>query len=294
MITFKRFISESGGATSKWGTERANKSDITAALKFVADTTGLPVDSLRSNLLGSTELTLLGKKSDSGDIDIAFEIDKTDLDGIHSLMMDAVNSEGVYNPGTKVASYAVPVNNKKVQVDFMFVNSADWAKFIYHSSQNDGSEYPGAVRNIIMFTALAHTQEKGKDFVIRDKDGNSFARASKSITMDSGMKRLFKMAKVGPSGKINKTLNTVTPDELEAGLKAQGHKVEFSKEVDLTNDPAVIVKYIFGKNAKVEDVKTAEGVIALIKKLPNAREILKACVSELTRLKLPVPPELTE
>ena len=293
MITFKEFLAEGGNATAKYKTARASAADIKAALQFVSKVIGVPVETLRNDLLGSTELTLLGKKKDSGDIDIAFSLEDSDVDTIHAKMLKAVNGEGTFNPGTKIGSYAVPVNGKKVQVDLMFVKNKDWAKFIYHSSQGDTSAYPGAVRNILLFTALAHTQEKGKDFVLRDETGNPYARASKSITLDSGMKRLFKMAKYNEkTGKYNMTMNTVSPEELEDHLKKMGHNIKFSKELEHTDDPKQIVQFIFGKNAKVEDAKTAEGVIKLIKKLPNAAEIIAAGKRELERLKLPIPAEL--
>jgi hypothetical protein len=293
MITFKQFLAEGGGATSKYGTDRATTADVKAALEFVSKATGVSVETLKADLLGSTALTLLGKKKDSGDIDIAFSLEDSDVKDIDAKMLKATNGEGGYNAGTKVGSYAVPVNGKKVQVDLMFVNDKDWARFMYHSAQGAGSKYPGAVRNIIMFTALAHKQEKDKDFVLRDENGKPYARASKSITMDSGMKRLFKAAKFNEkTGKLNKSVDTVTPEELEAILKKMGKSIKFSKELEATNDPNEIVKYIFGKGAKPADVMTAEGVIALVKKLPNAAEVIKASKSELERLKLPVPEEL--
>lgn len=293
MISFRQFLIEGGGATSKYNTERANQADVKTALTFVSKTLGIPFDTLQSDLLGSTALTLMGKKKDSGDIDIAFSLEDSDVNEINEKMLKAVNGEGAYNAGTKVGSYAVPVNGKKVQVDLMFVNNKDWARFMYHSSQGNGSKYSGAVRNILMFTALAHTQEKGKDFVLRDENGKPYARASKSITMDSGMKRLFKMSKFNEkTGKFNKSIDSVTPDELEAQLKKLGKNVQFSKELEHTNDPKEIVQYIFGKNAKPEDVKTAEGVIALIKKMPNADEVIRASRKELERLKMEIPTEL--
>lgn len=293
MLTFKQFLTEGGVATAKFNTERATQSDIKAALEFVSTTLDTPVKTLENDLLGSTSLTLLGKKKDSGDIDIAFSLDGTDVSVINEKMLKAVNGEGVYNAGTKVGSYAVPVNGKKVQVDLMFVSNKDWAKFIYHSSHGTGSKYPGAVRNVLMLTALSRTQEKGKDFVLRDEDGKPYARASKSITLDSGMKRMFKISKFNEkTGRFNKTIDTVSPDELETRLKKLGKDVKFSKDLEHTNDPKEVVQYIFGKNAKPEDAKTAEGVIALIKKLPNANEIIRASKKELSRLKMEIPTEL--
>ena len=293
MMSFKQFLIEGGKATAKFNTDRANSSDIEKALEFVHQSTNIPLNILKSNLLGSTRLTYAGKKPDSGDIDIAIPFSEYPIEGVNDKMLKAVSGEGTYNAGTKVGSYAVPVNGKKVQVDLMFVSNADWATWMYSSFQGEKSKYPGVVRNIILFAALAHTQEKDKDFVIRDDEGKPVIRASKSITMDSGMKRLFKMAKFNEkTGKYNKTISTVTPEEIENHLKKIGKNIKFSKDLEHTNNPDDIAKFIFGKGVKAKDLDTAEQVIAQIKKLPNAREIIAASKSELTRIGLEVPKEL--
>lgn len=293
MISFKQFLIEGGNALAKYGVQRAMKSDIEAALKFVAGTTDIPIEQLKGNLLGSTKLTYTGKRKDSGDIDIAVVASDFAPEEVNSDMLKATNSEGGYNSGTKVGSYAVPVNGKKVQVDLMFVGDGKWANWIYSSSHGDKSKYPGSVRNIILFTALAHTQEKGKDFVIRDKDGKSVVRASKSITMDAGMKRMFKMAKFNDkTGTYNKTVASVSADEIEEHLKKIGKNIKFSKDLEKTSNPDDVARFIFGPRVKASDLDTAEEVIKQVKKLPNAREILSASKSELTRLGMEVPKEL--
>jgi hypothetical protein len=293
MITFKQFLIEGGNATAKWNTERANQADIKAALEFVSKTLGVPYNTLKNDLLGSTALTLLGKKKDSGDIDIAFSIKDANAESIDEKMRAATNGEGGYNKGTRVGSYAVPVNGKKVQVDLMFVDDKDWAKFMYHSSLGNGSKYPGAVRNILMFTALTKRQVPGEDFVLRDNDGNVLARASRSIKMDTGMERLFKVEKT-KAGDYSKTLEKVGPEDVKTFLKELGKEVKFKGDPDITSDPATVVQFIFGKGTKPEDVKTAEQVIALIKKQKDAAEILKAGKAELERLKMVVPEEMNQ
>ena len=293
MQSFKQFLLESGNATASYHTERANASDIKAALSFVSDALDIDLKTIQSDLLGSTELTLLGKKKDSGDIDIAMSSSENDPAEINRKMLAAVNGEGGYNAGTKVGSYAVPVNGKKVQVDLMFVPNKKWAKFSYHSALGRGSKYPGAVRNIILLTALAHTQEPGKDFALRDEDGKVIARASKSVKLDSGMERLFKAAKKNAkTGKFNKTIETVDPKQLEQILKDLGKDIKFSHDKEHTDNPDHVAEFIFGSKVKAADIMTAEDVISQIKKLKNASTILAAAKSELTRLKLEIPQEL--
>ncbi len=66
MISFKQFLVEGGNATKQFNTERANANDIKQALIFVTKALKINID--RDDLLGSTQLTLLGKKQDSGDL----------------------------------------------------------------------------------------------------------------------------------------------------------------------------------------------------------------------------------
>lgn len=293
MISFKQFLLESGKATAAYNTARANANDIRAALKFVSQVLDIPYKDLQDDLLGSTSITLSGQKEDSGDIDIAFSMEQSDIESTNKKMLDAVNGEGKYNAGTRVGSYAVPVNGKKVQVDLMFVRNKDWAKFSYHSSQGIDSKYPGAVRNIILATALAHTQEPGKDFVVRDVDGKVIARASKSIKLDTGMQRLFKMAKFNTkTGKYSSTLEKVNPEDLEKFLKDMGKYINFSHAEETTDNPDDVAEFIFGKGVGARDIMTAENVIKHIKKLKNSTEILSASREQLEKNKLPVPSEL--
>lgn len=294
MITFKQFLLEGGGATSKYGTSRATAADIKAALAFVESTLDLEPGTLKDNLLGSTEVTLLGYKTDSGDIDIALPIAEYNQEEVLAKMIKAVGGEGEFNPGTEVGSYAVPTRDgKKVQVDLMFVSDKKWAKFMYHSSAGYKSKYPGVVRNIILATALARVQEPGKDFVLK-RGEQTIARASRSIVPAVGMKRLFKIATAGRDGAYGKNLKTVTPDTLDAFLKAAGEEIPYSRDVDHTADPDEVAQFIFGPGVSAADLLTAEDVIKQIKRMPNATEILSACVKDLDKAKLPVPSELTE
>ena len=294
IITFKQFLTEGGHATSKHATQRADAADIAQALLFTSRALKIPKDTLRNDLIGSANLTLLGKKKDSSDIDIALSIKDHAPADTNSLMLKAAGGKGGYNPGSKVGSYAVPVGGgKRVQVDLMFVSDKNWAKWVYHSSEGDASKYPGAVRNIILFTALAHTQERDKDFVIRDDDGKPVIRASRSVKMDLGMERLFKMANFNSkTGKYSKGLGKADPKEIEAHLREIGKHIKFSHDPEITNNPDHVASFVFGAGVKAKDLMTAEDVIKQVHQMANAREVVQACRSELKRLKLPIPAEL--
>jgi hypothetical protein len=292
VLTFKQFLSE---AAKPSNTVRATPADATKALLIASKALGIDYDELKNDVIGSSRLTLAGKKKDSGDIDIAIPLDGSDPKDIHKKMVDAVGN-GHYNSGTKVGTYAIEVGGKLVKLDLMLVANKDFAKWMYHSAEGAESKYPGAVRNIILFTALAHTQEPGKDFVIRGEDGKAVVRASKSVKMDQGMERLFKMAKYNPeTGKYAKSLSKVDPKAIEAHLREIGEKIPFSHDPEITDNPDHIVQFVFGKNVKAKDLMTAEAVIKQIHAIKNLnvqRAIIKACKSELARNKLPIPSEL--
>ena len=110
--------------------------------------------------LGST-----GKKSKeqtSGDIDIALELPWEDkdkvLDFIKKEFSDSkegniVSSLHVFNIGYK---YDEDGEEKYVQVDFMFVENIEFAKFCYHSPSfiNNESHFKGAWRTQLMMSVI--------------------------------------------------------------------------------------------------------------------------------------------
>lgn len=289
MITFKNFLLEGGNATAKYGTSRANKKDIEDILRKVG--ISLKLD-LTERLLGSTNLTLAGKKKDSGDIDIAITSDdNVNMEEAHEKMMELANNEGSLNKGTNVGSYAIPINDKKVQVDLMFVNSGDWARFIYHSAEGDKSAYPGVVRNFLLMAAVRYTLEPGKDVIVK-KDDQVVARASRALKLDTGLERLFKMANQ-KNGKFGKGMNKVEPVQLQKQIdQLAGKPVKFSHDAEIINDPNEVAQFLFGKGVTAKDLMTAEDVIKHIKKLPNADEVIAAVKKDLEKSSLPIPKEL--
>ena len=295
-LTFKRFlIKEGGNATSEWETERAFPEDVKKAVELAAEAIGISAEDLSKNLLGTSRLTYHGKKSSSGDIDIA--IDAKNLKKYDEAMMKLVKGQGVYNTGTKVGSYAVDLGKKKVQVDFMYVPSTDLAKFTYYSTEGINSKYPGAVRNIMLMTLATFILEDGKDFVIKDSD-NVIARASRSLKLDVGLERLFKVAKKRKDGKGRvKFPEKVSPDELEAELKdIDSSKIgKFEKSADIINNPNKIAKFFFGENVKANDILTAENVAKLINEKFDGEklvEIKKEISKQLKDAGFEVPKEL--
>lgn len=290
MITFKQFLVEGGAATKDFQTERANQADIKAALNFTSKATGIPLEMLQDNLLGSTPHTLTGKKKDSSDIDIALGVNEHDADEIVAKMLQAVKDEGAYNAGTKVGSFAVPVNGKKVQVDLMFVKNTDWAKFGFHASPD--SKHKGIVRNFLLINLMKRLFVKGKDFVLHDDEGNEIARVRRGFKMDGGLERLYRLAPMRKDGKGRTAMKSVKPEELEAELERMGKNIEFDKDSSPILDPDKAAEFMFGKGVKAADIMSAEQVIALIKKRPDHAEIFKDAVVDITNAKQPVPDEI--
>lgn len=291
MITFKQYlqsnrIDEGGKATAKYGTVRATKSDIEAALLFVSKATGISLATLKDNLLGSGSQTLAGTKKDSGDIDIAIHDDKN-----RSSIEDAMKSAVGISPrktGGNVLSYAVPVGDeRRVQVDLMFVPSLDWAKFSYHSEP--GSRFKGAIRNLLIYALVLNSQEKDKDVRVKSDDGHDMVRASRSFQLDTGLKRVFKVAPMRKDGKGRvKTAVDATPAEVAATLKSLGRSDKFSKDEDTIRDPDKFAKMLLGAGASAKDLKTsAEELIKTIKKKrPDAAKVFKDALSDIDRQKL--------
>ena len=292
MITFKEFliktnrVDEGGKATAEHGTVRATKADIESALSFVSKVTGLALPRLKMWMLGSGSQTLAGTKKDSGDIDIAL-LDNEKRPTIEAAMEKAVGIPP-RKTGGNVLSYAVPVGkNRRVQVDLMFVPDINWAKFSYHSEP--GSKFKGAIRNLLIYALVLNSAEKDKDLRIKDEEGNDIVRASRSFQLDTGLKRIFKVAPMRKDGKGRvKTSVKATPDEVEATIKALGRSDKFSKEEDTVRDPDTFAKMLLGPGASAKDLKTsAENLISTIKKKrPDAAQVFKDALADIDRQKL--------
>lgn len=292
-LTFKQFLMEGGAATAAFNTERATKADIEAALKFVEKHTGVPYEELIDNLLGSTGHTLSGKKKDSGDIDIAFEETKHSRAELVAKMKQATGMDKVNQIGTGTFSFAVPaVGKKKVQVDFMFVPSKEWAKFGFHSAAD--SAYKGAVRNMLIHSVMKHTYEPGKDISVKDEAGTEVVRVRRVYGNAEGLYRTFKVAPMRKDGKGRVALRKGTPEEVDQILKSLGKSAKFSRDDDPILDPDEAAEFLFGKGTKAKDLMSAEQVIKAIFKRKDHAAIFKDVVASLEKEGLEVPTEIQQ
>lgn len=294
--TFKMFLCEGGKATEQWGTERATANDIRDAITFVSKTLDIPEDELEDCLLGSTHVTLKGKKDTSGDIDLAIEATAKDIDTYRKKMFKATHGQEYWNNANRIASYAVPTKTNRVQVDLMFVNNKTWSKFAYHSSEGDKSVYSGTVRNLLMVSVAQTRLEKDKDFVLKDDDDNLIARASRSFKLDTGLERLFKLAPMRKDGKgRTKSAAKVSPEQLMKEIEKIAPGTKFEPKADPIKDPAKVTEMLFGKGVEPKDVMTAEQVLKLVKsnRFTDAerKQIFDQCKKHFENVDEKVPPE---
>jgi hypothetical protein len=179
-----------------------------------------------------------------------------------------------------------------VQVDFMFVPSAHWAKFGFHSSAD--SKHKGVTRAFLLMNTMKQIYQPGQDLQVKDEAGNEIIRVRRSFKPDAGLERLFNLAPMRKDGKGRTALKKVKPEEIEAELKRLGHKGTFSKDADPIRDPKAAAEFMFGKGTKPEDLLSAEGVIKHIFKRKDHAQIFKNAIEDLQKTGLPIPDEIAK
>lgn len=287
-------LKEGGAATSDAGTVRIRRSDIPATIKYASELSGIPVKDLHK--LGST-----GKTPDSGDIDLGVDVHKYDAERVHARMIDKLGPKGgVFNKGTKVGSYAVPIKGDPerglVQVDFMYTPNTDWAKFAYYS-EGEGSKYKGAVRTILLMAVAAGLQEPGTDHFEFDPDsGDITVRAGRTLDLNAGLRRIFQHRPRNKKGDAYlKTMKTIPMED----FRKMFPDVPVKDGIITIEDPEKVVKMLFGRSVTSNDVRTAEQVLELIRKKFDAakqEEIFTKAKERASRLvgKMRLPPELMD
>ena len=130
-------------------TKAINQDQIEPTLEWLEGLTDLP---LVDNQIGST-----GQKPTSGDIDVAVDSTKIEKEQLANVLANAVIEQGqdaktwVKKTGESVHFRSPIMGNPKngfVQVDFMFFEQPDFARFLFR--QNADTVYRGATRNILI------------------------------------------------------------------------------------------------------------------------------------------------
>lgn len=130
-------------------TQRINQTDIPSTIQWLENLTG--IDFPRDRWLGST-----GKKPDSGDIDLAIDVNDVSKDKLAEELTAWIEGYGekpqhwIRKKGELHLRTPIGGDPKKgyVQVDFMFFPDVNWGKFYYNGSED--SEYKGFHRNVLL------------------------------------------------------------------------------------------------------------------------------------------------
>jgi len=255
-------LNEGGKALS---TPRISKADIPSTIKHISKISGIPVKDLEA--LGS-----VGKTETSGDIDLAVNLNKYDPATIHKKMVEVLGDDyATYNGGTKIGSYAVPVRGKeggkRVQTDLMYGDNVEWLKFAYYSA-GDESKYKGVIRTILIMGVAAAINEKGMDHFEFDGE-DLIIRAGRTVDLTKGLRRIFQHRPKKKKGDgYVKTMKSIPIDK----FKEMFPEVEIKGDSIIIDDPDMVVQALFGKDTKASDVRTAEQVLALIKRKFNKKQ----------------------
>jgi hypothetical protein len=128
---------------------------------------------LKNNTLGS-----VGKRTFSGDIDIALQIDPEDIPAFVEKLKSIPGVDEVAK--SSVIMTKVPIQNYDdtkqaegktrtgfVQVDFM-PGDPGWLKTFYHAPRETESKYKGVLRNILVSSICGHYERKDSEETIED------------------------------------------------------------------------------------------------------------------------------
>jgi hypothetical protein len=211
-------------------------------------------------------------------VDIAIDATKHD----RARVTLAVSQATGYEPrkvGADVESFAVDVGGKKVQVDLVFTESPEWARWMFHAAPS--SAHKGKVRNALLRAVAADALTKHRDVVADDEAGNPVVRVRRSLKNDEGLVRMHRVAKARKDGQGRvKQLTDATEDEIKAALKELGQSARFTMDRDQVLDPDRVAKELFGAGVKADDLLSAEQVAELIGRMEpeRARRIVNRAI----------------
>lgn len=244
-------------------------------------------------LLGST-----GKKEESGDIDIGIDInslkDKNVLENLVKLnelcarngYVSCINS--ITYRMLHIAYPQVGEKDKKVQIDVLFTENPDFTKFYMSSPAENESRYKGAHRNALL-NAILYVET----FKLLEKDGNGDVVRWKQLECnDEGLCYVTKtlLDENGERLYYKDTAELLEPAYAKTSMKMLVSAI-----------PEYIVKFIVGKEFKLNDVDTFEKLFSIVsnddkfKYKEKKVDILKKCAKDLklAEKRLEFPEELS-
>jgi len=239
---------------SKKEVRRIKRSEIAATLKHVAQALNIPTKDLHK--IGAT-----GKFKTSGDIDVAVDTTKYEQSGLDSKLTAKFSS--IPNDKSNESSYAIPIKGDEekgfVKVDFTYTPNTDWAKFAYHS-EGEGSRYKGAVRAVLLMGVASILNKQGLDHVEYNGD-DLVISAGRSLEMGTGLNRIFKhRSGTDSTGKgFDRSVPIKQFKKMFPDIEIKGGQI-------IVDDPAKVVKVLFGSGVTPDSVRTGEQVLNLIKR----------------------------
>lgn len=287
--TFKKLL-EGGNATQDQGTVRASKSDVQMVIDKISQILDLPSDQVSDHLVGSAPLVLSGSQDDCGDID--YIVVGQDQESLINKFTEGFGTSSK-KIGNSIYAFAVPINDKRIQVDIMFVVSYDWGKFTYFADPE--SKYKSGVRNEFIHAILKNTLESGKDLHIKSPEGDLIAKVSRNLNLSSGSKRVFKKADERQDGEgFVKELKHVTPNEIKTLLADHNIDKSFSEDPEHITDPDEFAEKLFGKGVTAQMMSSTEKIIELIRtKLPKkAQRIFDDAKTGILKRNFEIPTEI--
>ena len=208
------------------------------------------------SVLGST-----GKKGEdaySGDIDIALTLSIDREDELKEYLEKIFPGiETRFMPGLKILSVGFKYidfnnNEKIVQVDFMFVNNLDYAKFMYHSPNfiKNESNFKGLFRTNLLGIIASRCPINEKylptEYFTNEYDGKYKGEIKSfwkySLSYDDGLRIIHKSF----VGKNNKLKNAITIKE---------------DTIKVTQDIDKILHIILGPEATINDCNSFENLV---------------------------------
>lgn len=281
-------------ALSKVGINPILKNEIKPTIDLFYSMTGFKYGSL--TIIGST-----GKKEISNDIDVAVDMNEYPFEDTCEALKRFYGEDNCFiNKGAKIGSFAVPANTqagileKLIQIDLMFVNNIEWAKFIYYSPSPSESRYKGAIRTILLSAVASNHGEMGKDMFVFT-DGILVGAVRRCIDFSLGLKRKIEVRRTKKDGTLLKTMKPATLEEFRE--KFPYARTELVDDVKTIDDPNVVVKTLFGPGTNVADINTAEKIIEIINHWEARDKIYERAAQRLKRgvEKIgPIPPEIEE
>jgi hypothetical protein len=245
----------------------------------------------------------IGKKKNpddtSGDLDIGYDaVWFSEFNGvtrkdcsvyINDLLNEKIEGSLGYKPDIKlmrhlnIVSIGWPIcgdeSKGTVQVDLIPLSSIEWADFIYYSPdyKMDESRYKSAHRNWLLASILSQR----KNIISRDVNGEILDYETPVLVLSDG---LFLHQK-SYRGKIK--------DRLKRPVKIEG------SERFITNDPQEFINFALGEGYTIDDVKTFEAVLEIIKSPDfdlhdHLQEILERFKKYIEKVGLPIPDEVNE